>query len=85
MVEQVKEANEDDEEDPDDPDFEAAEKLIECAGDVLPALGMVMTSQEFAPYFAGFLPAIPCHSERRGCRSSKQRHFRPGRVGPAWP
>lgn len=59
MMEQAEEGNdEDDDFDPDDPDCEAVEKLIEYAGDVLPALGSAMTPQEFAPYFAGILPSI---------------------------
>lgn len=56
MMEQAEEGNE--EEDVEDPDSEASEKLIEYAGDVLPALGNAMTPQEFAPYFAGLLPSI---------------------------
>lgn len=59
MMEQAEEDHgEDDDYDPNDPDCEAGEKLIEYAGDVLPALGLAMTPQEFAPYFAGLLPAI---------------------------
>lgn len=57
MMEQAEEGN-DEEDDPEDPDSEASEKLIEYAGDVLPALGNAMTPQEFAPYFAGLLPSI---------------------------
>ncbi|XP_057376777.1 importin-4-like [Daphnia carinata] len=57
MMEQAEESNEE-EDDPEDPDSEASEKLIEYAGDVLPALGSAMTPQEFAPYFAGLLPSI---------------------------
>ncbi|XP_070574661.1 importin-4-like [Ptychodera flava] len=32
--------------------------LIECAGDVVPALAGAMGGQRFAPYFAGFLPLL---------------------------
>lgn len=56
-MEQAEEGNDEDD-DQDDPDSEASEKLIEYAGDVLPALGSAMTPQEFAPYFAGLLPSI---------------------------
>lgn len=56
MMEQAEEGAEED--DPEDPESEASEKLIEYAGDVLPALGNAMTPQEFAPYFAGLLPSI---------------------------
>lgn len=55
-MEQAEEGGEED--DPEDPESEASEKLIEYAGDVLPALGSAMTPQEFAPYFAGLLPSI---------------------------
>ena len=48
MLEQAEEGNEEDD-DMEDPDSEANEKLIEYAGDVLPALGNAMTPQEFAP------------------------------------
>lgn len=57
MMEQAEEGNEE-EDDVEDPDSEASEKLIEYAGDVLPALGNAMTPLEFAPYFAGLLPSI---------------------------
>lgn len=57
MMEQAEEGNEE-EDDSEDPDSEASEKLIEYAGDVLPALGCAMTPSEFAPYFAGLLPSI---------------------------
>lgn len=57
MLEQAEEGHSEDD-DMEDPDSEASEKLIEYAGDVLPALGGAMTPQEFAPYFAGFFPLI---------------------------
>lgn len=56
MMDQAEENNAED--DDDELDSEASEKLIEFAGDVLPALGGAMTPQEFAPYFAGMLPAL---------------------------
>ena len=58
MMEQAEENNAEDDDDVDELDSEASEKLIEFAGDVLPALGGAMTPQEFAPYFAGMLPAL---------------------------
>jgi len=57
MMEQAEENNAEDD-DMDELDSEASEKLIEFAGDVLPALGGAMSPQEFAPYFAGMLPAL---------------------------
>lgn len=57
MLEQAEESNIEDD-DAEESESEAHEKLIEYAGDVLPALGGAMTPQEFAPYFAGLLPSI---------------------------
>ena len=54
---QAEENNTDDDE-TDEADCEASEKLIEYAGDVLPALGGAMSPDQFAPYFAGLLPSI---------------------------
>lgn len=72
MIEQAEEGNdEDDDYDPDDPDCEAVEKLIEYAGDVLPALGSAMTPQEFAPYFAGILPSILQRSKKQNTIAEK--------------
>jgi len=57
MMDQAEEGHEEDD-DADDMESEACEKLIEYAGDALPAFGLAMTPQEFAPYFAGLLPSI---------------------------
>ena len=56
-LEQAEESNIE-EDDQEESESEAHEKLIEYAGDVLPALGGAMAPQEFAPYFAGLLPSI---------------------------
>ena len=57
MMDQAEEGHDEDD-DMDELDSEASEKLIEFAGDVLPALGGAMTPPEFAPYFAGLLPSF---------------------------
>merc|ERR1712071_516096 len=71
MMEQAEENNTDDDDDMDELDSEASEKLIEFAGDVLPALGGAMTPQEFAPYFAGMLPALLSKTKKKSTIAEK--------------
>lgn len=66
MMEQAEENN-GDEDETDEADCEAGEKLIEYAGDVLPALGNAMTPQEFSPYYAGLLPSILLRAVMNPC------------------
>nr|XP_020666139.1 importin-4 [Pogona vitticeps] len=50
--------DEDDDEDDDDEEAEYDSMVIECAGEVIPALAEAAGGETFAPYFAGFLPLL---------------------------
>ena len=53
---QDQEEDEDDDEDGDQAELDSM--LIECAGDLIPALAQALGGQTFAPYFAGALPLL---------------------------
>lgn len=64
--------------DEEEEDSEQDEVLFEYAGEVLPALGMAMTPQTFAPYFAGIMPHL-LKKAKKQC-SESERSFAAGAL-----
>lgn len=66
------------EDDDDSLEAEQDELLFEYAGDLMPALGMAMEPEKFAPYFAGFLPHV-IKKTKKHCNVS-ERSFAAGSL-----
>ncbi|XP_049829697.1 importin-4-like [Schistocerca gregaria] len=67
----------------DEPDAEQDELLLECAGDVLPALAKAMDQETFAQYYGMLMPLFLKNTRKR-C-SASQRSFSVGTLAECLP